>query len=285
MTRAAPIALGLVAAAASACAKEDLADASFVDGLRLIGVQAEPPEAPAGASVTLTAWVADPRGGSIDVSWSACLLPSNGLANNGCTDGSGNGLVGLGSGTTITATVPDVDPSLLGPPDASYGVYLPIVVHLVDGSEALDGVYRLRVRVPSVIAPGCTFAAPFPQHCGPNNNPTFTQIEPLGADETAMNVTFHGEVWGLLPDYDTPSAEEYAIPGSIKPTAFERLTTQWFSTAGSFPDAPPSGTGVQKWTLDHGVPAPGGIVDLWLVGHDDRGGTVMTHRSFTVVAP
>jgi hypothetical protein len=63
------------------------------------------------------------------------------------------------------------------------------------------------------------------------------------------------------------------------------LTTQWFSTAGSFPDAPPGGTGVQKWTLDDDVPALGGNVDLWIVGHDDRGGTTMTHRAFTVTSP
>jgi hypothetical protein len=37
---------------------------------------------------------------------------------------------------------------------------------------------------------------------------------------------------------------------------------------------------VQKWTTDRALPPPGGTIDLWVVGHDDRGGTAMSHRSF-----
>ena len=75
-------------------------------------------------------------------------------------------------------------------------------------------------------------------------------------------------------------AEEYAIPGSSMPTVFERLTIQWFATAGSFPDTPVGGTAVQKWTLDRALPPSGGAIDLWAVVHDERGGTGMTHRAF-----
>src|SRR6185312_1775150 len=163
LMRAHTIALAL---AVAGCGVPDLGAAGLVQGLRVLGVQAEPPEVEPGQQTMLTAWVADTKGGTIDVTWSACLLPSDGVANAGCTDGSGNGLVGLGSGLTLPVTIPDVDSSNLGPPDATYGVYLPIVAHVVDGPDSVDAIYRLRIRVPELIPEGCTLDPPYPHpHC------------------------------------------------------------------------------------------------------------------------
>ena len=276
MTRALAVALAL---AAAGCGKFDLGDAALVDGLRLIGVQAEPPEAFPGDDVTLTAWVFDTRGGVIDVSWSACLLPSNGLANAGCTDGSGNGVLGLGSGEAITMTVPDVDPAVLGPQDASYGVYLPIVVKVRGNGDTADGVYRLRVRVSA--APGCSVMPPFSPGCVPNRNPSIATIDPLGPDSGPL-AAHEGQVWALLAKYSADSDETYKVPSVDTPEVPERLTTQWFATAGTFPDMPVGGTAVQKFTLDRKLPPSGGTVELWVVGHDERGGTGMYHRSFVI---
>jgi hypothetical protein len=273
--RAPAIALAL---AVAGCGVPDLGAAGLVQGLRVLGIQAEPPEVKPGQQTMLTAWVADTKGGTIDVTWSACLLPSDGVANAGCTDGSGNGLVGLGSGLTLPITVPDVDASNLGPPDATYGVYLPIVAHVVDGPDVVDSVYRLRIRVPELIPEGCTLDPPYPPHCAPNENPSFASIDPL-PDEPTVNDVHDGQSWSLYPHY-TASGEEYAIPGSSKPTVFERQITQWFATAGTFPDTPVGGTGVQKWTVDRDLPSGGGAIDLWVVGHDDRGGSCITHRGF-----
>ncbi|HEX9100968.1 MAG TPA: hypothetical protein VF997_02125 [Polyangia bacterium] len=264
---------------AGGCSKADLGAAAFVDGLRLLGVHAEPPEASPGDTVTLTAWVVDPRGGAIDVAWHACMLPSNGLANPGCTDGSGNGLVGLGSGLTISMVVPEIDLATLGPSDASWGVYLPIVVHARAADDALDAVYRLRVR--EVVAPGCTLAPPYIPGCVPNRNPDFSTIDPLGPDLGPI-ATHEGAIWALLARYADGSDEEYKVPSSVNPTVPERLTTQWFATAGSFPDQPVGGTAVQKLTIDRALPPPGGTIDLWVVGHDERGGTALAHRTFVM---
>jgi hypothetical protein len=266
-----------VVALAAGCGKFDLGDAAFVDGLRLLGVQAEPPEAAPGESVKLTAWVVDTHGGSIDVSWSACLLPSNGVANPGCTDGSGNGLVTLGSGESITITMPAVDAATLGPPDATEGVYLPIVVHVHGTDDALDAIYRLRARVFAVA--GCTLGPPYPPHCAPNQNPVLESVEPL---EDSPLVAHADSQWSLLPHYSGDSSEEYEVPGSFNPDVFERLTTQWFSSAGSFPDTPVGGTGVQKLVLDRALPPVGGTIDVWVVGHDERGGTTMLHRQLVL---
>jgi len=207
-------ALVIAALAVAGCGKFDLGEAALVEGLRLIGVQAEPPEAFPGDQVKLTAWVFDTRGGTIDVSWSACLLPSNGLANDGCTDTSGNGVVGLGSGEELTMTVPAVDAATLGPQDQSYGVYLPIVVHVRANGDTTDGVYRLRVR--GAAAPGCTVDPPFSPGCVPNHNPSFSGIDPLGPDVGPL-VAHEGQAWALLAKYADGSDEEYKVPSVETP--------------------------------------------------------------------
>jgi hypothetical protein len=265
---------------ASGCSLPDLSDASFVEGLRILGVQAEPPEALPGDVVTLTAWTVDTRGTPVDIAWSACTLPSNGLANEGCTDGSGNGLVGLGNGPTITMVTPPLDLDVAGPPDATYGVYLPIVAHVSGANgDHIDAIYRLRVRV--IAPPGCPLAPPYVDKCKPNGNPAFDRIDPLGPDGAATE-TYEGQIWALLPRYTDDSDQEYVNPGSDRDTVPERLITQWFATAGSFPDMPVGGTGVQRLIMDRALPPSGGNIDLWLVGHDDRGGTAITHRAFVV---
>ncbi|MGZ3430047.1 MAG: hypothetical protein ACXVCV_25525, partial [Polyangia bacterium] len=78
------------------------------------------------------------------------------------------------------------------------------------------------------------------------------------------------------------SAETYVTPTSAPDTVFERLTTQWFATAGSFPDQPVGGTAVQAFMLDRALPPSGGLIDLWVVGHDERGGSAMTHHTFVM---
>ena len=241
------------------CSREDLSAAGYVNGLRLLGAQAEPPEADPGEQVMLTAWVVDPRGGGIDVTWSACMLPSNGLANPGCTDGQGQGLVALGRGPTLGITVPSVTPAMLGPPDATGGVYLPLVIHASANGDSVVGVYRLRIH----------------GNQDPNHNPQFVSVTNLPLDGTPMPV-YQGEVLPLVATYADDAHEYYMIPGETE-KVFEMLTTQWFATAGTFPDAPVGGTGVEPLTLDRGLPPSGGSIDVWIVGHDDRGGTTMVH--------
>ena len=266
-----------VAVCAGGCTGEDLADASFVSGLRILGAQSEPPEAFPGNVVKLTAWVVDTRGNAVDVTWNACVLPSNGLANPGCTDGSGNGLVGLGSGETLSLPVPPVDATTLGAPDATYGVYLPIVIHASAGGDSVDAIYRLRIH--AFAAPGCTLLPPYNPGCDLNQNPSIDRIDPLPDDGTPVATT-RGTSWAMVARYGGDSAEQYEIPSTDQPTVFERLITQWFSTGGTFPNQPVGGDAVQKLTIDGRLPPRGGTIDLWVVGHDDRGGSTMAHRSF-----
>lgn len=282
MSRAAPLLLAIlvVVFCGAGCAFEDLTDESWVHGLRVLGIQATPPEAYPGDTVNLVAWVVDPKGGTPALDWSFCTLPSNGIANPGCSDASGNGLVALGSGDAITMTVPTLDPSVYGPVDATYGVYLPIVVHAVapDTSELV--IYRLRVRV--AVAPGCNIDPPYSPGCVPNNNPAYAEIDPLPDESAGPTATDKGRIWGLIAAYTGDSDEMYKIESTSNPTVPEMLRTQWFATAGTFPDAPVGGDAVQKFTTDRNLPPSGGAIDLWVVAHDDRGGTGMTHRAFVM---
>jgi hypothetical protein len=253
-------ALAIVAVASlGGCTREDWSDAGLITSLRVLGVQAEPPEADPGERVNLTAWVVDPRGGSIDVTWSACLLPSNGLANNDCTSGSDAGLMALGRGITLSITVPAVSRAMLGPPDGTDGVYLPLVMHASANGDSVDAVYRLRIHGDQP----------------PNLNPQFASITNLPIDGTFRDV-HKGEVWPMIAHYTDDSNQRYAITGQMK-SVYEELTTQWFASAGTFPNSPVGGTGVQALTIDRALPSPGGNIDVWVVGHDDRGGTTMVH--------
>lgn len=253
--RAALLALALAAAGCAA----DLTDFGLVDGLRLLGVQAEPPEASPGDRVTLRAWVVDTRGRGISVDWSACTLPSNGLANPACITGS-DGRIPLGVGATHDIVVPPVSREMLGPADATDGVYLPIVVHVAVAGDSLDAVYRLRILGDQPA----------------NANPLFKDIAGLGPDGPAQP-TYQGQTWTLRAEYFNP--ENYLIP-STGLTVTEFLTTQWFATAGTFLDSVSGGQAYVGWTLDRKLPSPGGAIDLWAVGHDERGGTAITHRTF-----
>ena len=284
----APLAAAAVAVAAAValgggCSKEDLSDASFVTGLRVLGVQSVPPEAKPGDTVMLTAWAVDPRGVPVDVAWSACLLPSNGVANAGCTDGTGNGL-------------------LVARQRAVAG-----------GGRARDRrghrrrARRQRRRVPAdrgarqrarrgsdrrhlsaARAPARAGAAGLHARfrrgrsaASPTATPAFpaSRRSPTATRPSRRTRTRSGR---CLAQYVDGSSEEYEIPSSTNPDVFERLTTQWFATAGTFPDQPVGGTAVQKWTLDRALPPAGGTIDLWVVGHDDRGGTAMSHRTFVL---
>jgi hypothetical protein len=257
---------GIVVAAAflaDGCAA-DLTDAGFVDGLRLLGVQAEPPEQDPGHPVTLTAWVVDTKGRAISVDWSWCTLPSNGLANPDCVT-RGDVLVPLGTGSTLDILVPAVERNALGPPDATDGVYLPIVVHARVVDDEVYAVYRLRIL-------GTEPA---------NKNPVITTIDGLGPEGTPTP-THPGQAWSLLPMFDGP--EKYWIP-STGVTATETLTAQWFATAGSFSEdfgsnSPVSGYhAYEVFRLDRHLPQPGATIDVWAVGHDERGGTALAHRT------
>ncbi|MDB4970274.1 MAG: hypothetical protein JWN44_5963 [Myxococcales bacterium] len=255
----------LACLAALAGCNDDFAGAALVDGLRLLAVQAEPPEATSGETVSLRAFAVDTHGGPVAISWSACLRPNDGAIDPACITGSSDNLA-LGDGETITMTVPQFSLETLGPPDGNGGVYLPIVVHLSSPDDAVDAVYRLRV------------AGGAPR----NKNPRFAVIEPFRG--TSPQPAYAGDHMNLVPRFLNDSFEQYEIPDpeaapGIRKLVQETLTVQWFATAGTFGKETTSALQTEEYILDRNVPKRFGTVDLWAVGHDERGGVTIVHQT------
>jgi hypothetical protein len=259
---------------------DDFTPASFVTGLRLLVAKAEPPEAAPGDSVQLTAFAVDTRQRSIAMKWAACLAPpvaGMGTINDAClTTDMGAPLIPLGSGPMITATVPAVPASALLPPDITGGQYLPIGVQVTAQSDDDSGVYRLRLR-------GTT---------APNRNPTLQSIDVITEDKSGQVVRRQSlpsdkpyviqsnQTLILRAEFTSDSAEHYVVANSDGTTrlATETLTAQWYATGGSL-DNESSGADVDEtFKTDKRLPPVGSVIDLWVAGHDERGGSDLMHR-------
>jgi hypothetical protein len=79
---------------------------SYVTGLRVLAVKADPPELTAGESGTMTVLAVNADGAPIDATWDICLL-TGGVATTvdpAClTSGAGPDFASLGAGTSVRA--------------------------------------------------------------------------------------------------------------------------------------------------------------------------------------
>lgn len=158
LTRMTPLA-GLVLAA---CVPDLAVELTLVDAPRVLAVRAEPAEVAPGEDVTLTALVADGSGtlAKAPLAWSLCTarrpLAELGPVSRACVE-EGDGLLALGAGLSIQATVPSDACRLFGPepppatagepsgrpvdPDPSGGYYQPIRLATDDDSA----LFQLRI--------------------------------------------------------------------------------------------------------------------------------------------
>jgi hypothetical protein len=244
---------------------------TFVAGLRVLGIKAEPPEVAAGGSSTVAALAVDTSGATPAAAWNACLQPPlpGQVVNPDCVEtAAASFLQPIGSGLTVTATMPQLTAAALGQPDATGGVYLPLVADVTVPSGGVTGVYRLRLLG----------SAPA------NANPTISTVDLFDAsgaaaalDPTSPTPVASGAALSLAITFAAGSAEVYTAADG-RPT-IETLTTSWFCTAGDFSVEKTSDT--QPLTvlhLDQRLPAAGTPIDLWAVARDERGGTDFAHR-------
>jgi hypothetical protein len=250
---------------------------SFVAGLRVLGIKAEPPQIAPGASTTVAALVVDTSGGTPTASWSQCLLPPlPGLTvNTDCVEGTaGANLQPIGDGLTIPFVMPQVTAASLGAPDATDGVYLPLLAAVnaspqAASPQALTAVYRLRLAD----------ATPA------NTNPTIADVFSVDAagtmsalDAAAPTLVHSGGALSLTATFTPDSAQSYVAPDGTVTT--ETLTTSWFCTAGDLSFEKTSATQpVTVLHLDQRLPSAGAQIDLYAVAHDERGGTDFAHRT------
>jgi hypothetical protein len=279
--------------------------ASHVQGLRVLGVKAEPPEVAPGETATLTPLVFDSRGGNVTIRWSLCLqapLPGQSV-DKGCfdTDLGAALTTPLGEGPTMQVTMPNVSAAQLGIPDSTGGVYLPVILEVNDGVETVTSVYRLRYSVPQL-----SFFR--------NHNPHIDDIliafdhdagtKPLGNFE--IHTGDRVNLRALLPDADHelyPQIEgQLEIPdlaggigdggiaffdGGIQLGGLtvhevpETLRVSWFTNIGRLDPDVTGAAGKLDTTLylDKFLVPPPADIDLYVVVRDDRGGTDFTQRT------
>jgi hypothetical protein len=261
--------------ATSACEADGEAPRTLISGPRVLAIKAQPPELPPGASTTLSILVAGTQGQSATVAWSRCLLgPLPGQASNpDCVANTEAPYIEpIGEGTTITATMPaDITAEALGQPDASGGVYLTLVARVTVGTQSLPAVYRLRLGTGS----------------DGNENPMLTGVSASDAsattllDEATPLPVRQGDKLTLNANLAPGSEQTYIAPmvGSLGGQVRETERTSWFSSAGEFDDDRTEQGQRTVLSLDQFLPAPGTIIDLYAVAHEERGGVDFVHRT------
>jgi hypothetical protein len=256
----------------TACTTNPDPPVTFVAGLRVLAISAEPPQVDPGQTSQVTALVVDTTGRAVDVTWSRCLLmplPGTAVDPDCATSAAGSpDLAPLGSGLSLSFVMPQVTANELGQPDATNGVYLPLVAHITDGADTVIAIYRLRLG----------------DGTPPNMNPEIASVNVVDAaggltpiDVATPLVVHAGDSLTLEATPAPGSAMTYTGPDG-KP-ATEVLTISWFATAGALSVAKTSDT--QPTTvleLRENLPTSGKNIDLFAVVHDGRGGVGYTHR-------
>jgi hypothetical protein len=261
--------------------------ASYLNGLRVLAIKAEPPDLAPGASTTLTALALDTQGRMLDIGWAACLRPplQGQIVHPDCvTNETADYLQPIGSGPSVMATMPRVDPTsrAFGLPDSTGGLYLPVRVRAVAGGDTLAAVYRLRLltRPPANQNPVIDqiFQVTPAVEGGPSE--MLTPLDPMTSP-----IVHSGQEITLRAALAASSAETYSIydgpPETTPPrSATERLTVSFFATAGSLSTAQ---TGAERpdavLKLDTHLPASGMAIEIYVVARDERGGMDYQRRT------
>lgn len=273
-----------MACALWACGNGDQEPVSLIAGLRVLAIQASPPEIAPGEQTQVSATVVDDETLSPPVvTWQACLrppLPGQSVSPDCLTGSGGAPLLPLGEGPAVTVTMPDLPREAFGLPDSTGGVYLTLVAHVVGARDRLDATYRLRVAAPST-----------PRNANPQLTTVLVGRGPGPADaafDEATPLPVHpGDRVRLRASFAPESAERYVVAASAADAssgreATELLTTSWFTTRGELTLAKTSD--VQPETeLRLGQELPSGTaIDLYAVGRDERGGASVAHRMLVV---
>jgi hypothetical protein len=263
--------LAALATALGACQSFPDPPVTFVEGLRVLGIKAEPPEVPVGGTTTLSILAVDTAGNAIAADWTQCVVqPLAGQAvNPDCISAGANGSSQtIGNGLQITFTMPQLTAESLGAPDATGGVYVPLVAQVTAGADQVSAVYRLRLAQGDAVNHN-------PAILSLSNTDSTATAGPL--DPQAPTPVSAGQSLALSAALAPGSAESYVRADGANVT--EVVTTSWFCTAGALSfektsDAQPETT----LSLNQRLPPAGGAIDLWAVARDGRGGMDYTHR-------
>lgn len=286
---------------AVACNNFEPASLVNLDTLRVLALKSEPAEVGNGEQATISSLVIDEQlgmmdAGSVTYDWALCTKrPSVGVEiDPDCYDDDMASfltpLPSLPNGQTQFTMPADLGIMSFNLPDASGGFYVPVRLRVSSGGHQVTGF--INVRWKSGLQT-------------PNNNPTLTGIDYVvtGADGQLPDM---GQMVDLepLPDgmlLDVPDGGKIRMraldaPGSAETyTTFEgnptsgmtkQVTEQirflWYTSAGSLsPDVtgemqPDTRLDTTKYV--DSLATDFGVIDVWLVAVEERGGTDFLHR-------
>jgi hypothetical protein len=282
---------------------------SLVTEPRIIAVRQEPPEVAPGASVVAEVFAVAPGGRVIPAAdgavWDLCVAPKppseNNVVSHDCATGSG--LQPAGSGPMVMLTIPptacalhgpDTPPTRAGEPplrprdaDVTGGYYQPVSVRLPASGDQAFALERLRCNLPGVSA---DVAQDFSKRYVANRNPTIAALTVDGkpVEGTAPAAVAAGARATFTLSWPPGAREPFPLFDVARRELVdhvEELTASWFVTAGAIEhdrtgrgEAEPETTVTNVWT----APLTPGLVRLWVVLRDNRGGSAVAEYSVQV---
>jgi hypothetical protein len=269
---------------------------SRVAAPRVLAVRGQPAEARPGTMVAYDMLVA--AADAAEARWSYCTVPKpldeNNIVAAGCLADAGESPIG--GGPSASAPLPLKACQLFGPdpppqtpgqpplrprdPDVTGGYFQPVRV-AVDGVTAF-GLERITCNLASA---GADISVAFAARYTPNQNPT---LLPLGAP-LPLDAVPAGATVTLTAAWSDDSAESYVVYDLEQLALVERresLRVSWFATDGTFEhDRTGRGESEPETTSDNhwAAPAQPGVVQLWVVLADSRGGVDFAASTLTVV--
>jgi len=221
------------------------------------------------------------------------------------------------TGQSTTFTLPAaINPGTLGLPDQSLGLYVPVRLVIRapgrssgDAERTITGIYRLRVHYSDLLpdnhnpvlagiwavpSSGSTFAdgaAPVTEDLGDTTDLGAVPI-PAGGDGGTAIPPVSVQLLEGLP-LEIHQGERRQLQALFEPQSFETFlgsdtkphteipTVRWFATAGTFDNQVTGQTSSTEFSLvdKDSIPArTGTIIDLWVIGSEDRNGVTWMHR-------
>lgn len=288
-----------LAIAVSACTAPPDQRQFLVDETRLIAVTATPAEAAPGASVLLQAYFAGPQGTPLDqqTTWSVCLAPKAPSEDNAvapaCLEA---GVTLLGPGSTqhmVTATIPADACARFGPDtppgdfrpraaDATGGYYQPFRVDATPSTGS--ALARTAIGMARIV---CNLPSAPPAVAQAYRTMYRANIAPQFALTAPARVPRDSDI-ALSASWAAAEAESYLWFDAAADALLQRresMRVNWFVTAGELPfDASlvDETSAATSASITWRAPTEPGLVTLWAVLRDSRGGMAVQQTNVVV---
>jgi hypothetical protein len=275
--------------------------ASLIADERIIAVRADLAEAGPSDTVKYASLVASPSG-TVDAQsllWSLCKLrkpvEENTPVSQACLT---EDLPLSAQGAQVSIRTPSAACVNFGPlappsgsgtlrptdPDATGGYYQPIRLDL----GAQHALFRERIHC-DLAGASLLMAQEFRASYTLNQNPTLVSLSALvGGEPVSLDALPAGERVRLVATWSPESTQTFPVFDAISQTLAdqrEALWLSWFATTGAFDDSTTGRIEDDSTTWSENAwqsPGVAGIVFLWLVLHDSRGGIDFAAYTLTV---